>query len=233
MEQYESCEKSLRRAIQLDSKLKGPGRLLEKLLQTRGSGQELADIEAVNRQREKTRDNVIEAGALAKAGDWVACEELCKKILAEDKDNAGAKELMIERALETGRARWAEELARSLIRKMPEQSKWWLRLGAALSRQDQLVEAEEAVQHVLNIDAEKPEALMLLGDIYSKDNRFADALAQYDLVLASSPDRVSALSQKATALKTLGRQAGGHRNLSALYSTGWAICRGGLVIVEP
>ena len=206
LEQYESCEKSLRRAIQLDSKLKGPSRLLEKLLQTRGSAKQLADIETVNRQREKTRDNVMEAGTLAKAGDWVACEELCKKILAEDEDNAGAKELMIERALETGRARWAEELARSLIRKMPEQSKWWLRLGAALSRQDQLVEAEEAVQHVLNIDAEKPEALMLLGDIYSKDNRFADALEQYDLVLANSPDKVSALSQKATALKTLGRQ---------------------------
>ena len=78
--------------------------------------------------------------------------------------------------------------------------------GCALSQQDQLVEAEEAVQHVLQIDAENPEALMILGDIYSKDNRFAQALEQYDLVLLKAPEKVAALSQKATTLKTLGRQ---------------------------
>ena len=206
LEQFAASEKSLRRAMSLDPKLKAPSKLLEKLLQQLGNQEQLADVEAINRRRDEIKNLVLEAKALAKAEDWAACETLCNDILTQDADNVGAKELLIQRALDTGRARWAEALARSLIRKMPERATWWLRLAVALSRQDQLVEAEEAVQHVLQIDAENPEALMILGDIYSKDNRFAQALEQYDLVLLKAPEKVAALSQKATALKTLGRQ---------------------------
>ena len=206
LEQFAASEKSLRRAMSLDPKLKAPSKLLEKLLHQLGNQEQLADVEAINRRRDEIKNLVLEAKALAKAEDWAACETLCNDILAQDADNVGAKELLIQRALDTGRARWAEALARSLIRKMPERATWWLRLAVALSRQDQLVEAEEAVQHVLQIDAENPEALMILGDIYSKDNRFVQALEQYDLVLLKAPEKVAALSQKATALKTLGRQ---------------------------
>ena len=205
-QQFAASEKSLRRAMSLDPKLKAPSKLLEKLLHQLGNQDQLADVEAINRRSDDIKSLVLEAKALAKAEDWDACETLCNDILAQDADNVGAKELMIQRALDTGRARWAEALARSLIRQMPERATWWLRLAVALSRQDQLIEAEKSVQHVLQIDAENPEALMILGDIYSKDNRFEQALEQYDLVLHKTPDKVSALSQKATALKTLGRQ---------------------------
>ena len=206
LKQLGSSEKSLRRALHLDEKLKGPSKLLAKVLQAQGKTELSGDLERVNREADELKIKVVEAGALFRSGDRAASEALCQEVLVEDADNVGAKELMIEHALDSGRARYAEQLARSLIRKMPEGLKWWLRLAAALSRQDQLIEAQKAVEHVLHIDAHKSEARMLLGDIYSKDNRFQEALEQYDLVLEKTPDNVPALSQKATALKTLGRQ---------------------------
>jgi len=206
LEQYHSAEQSLRRALSLDDRLKAPRRLLEKVLLAQGKTDQSAQIAALNRQSEELKNKVIEASSLLKAGDRAGSEKLCQEVLAVDPDNVGAKELMIDHALDSGRARWAEELSRQLIRKMPERLKWWLRLAAALSRQDKIIEAEEAVQHVLNIDSDRSEARMLLGDIFAKDNRFQAALEQYNLVLEKTPDNVVALSQKATVLKTLGEQ---------------------------
>ena len=206
LEQYQSAEQSLRRALSLDDRLKAPRRLLEKVLLAQGKTDQSAQIAALNRQSEELKNKVIEASSLLKAGDRAGSEKLCQEVLAVDPDNVGAKELMIDHALDSGRARWAEELSRQLIRKMPERLKWWLRLAAALSRQDKIIEAEEAVQHVLNIDSDRSEARMLLGDIFAKDNRFQAALEQYNLVLEKTPDNVVALSQKATVLKTLGEQ---------------------------
>ena len=206
LEQYHSAEQSLRRALSLDDRLKAPRRLLEKVLLAQGKTDQSAQIAALNRQSEELKNKVIEASSLLKAGDRAGSEKLCQEVLAVDPDNVGAKELMIDHALDSGRARWAEELSRQLIRKMPERLKWWLRLAAALSRQDKIIEAEEAVQHVLNIDSDRSEARMFLGDIFAKDNRFQAALEQYNLVLEKTPDNVVALSQKATVLKTLGEQ---------------------------
>ena len=206
LQQYQSAEKSLRRALSLDGKLKAPRKLLEKVLLAQGKTDQSAEVEALNRRSDELKDKVVEASRLLKAGDRAASEKLCQEVLAVDRDNVGAKELMIDHALDSGRARWAEEMARQLIRKMPERLKWWLRLAAALSRQDKIIEAQDAVQHVLDIDADKSEARMLLGDIFAKDNRFQEALEQYSLVLDRTPDNVVALSQKATVLKTLGDQ---------------------------
>ena len=47
---------------------------------------------------------------------------------------------------------------------------------------------------------------MLLGSIFARDNRFAEALGQYDAVLQQNPANIAALAQKGSALKTLGRQ---------------------------
>ena len=169
-----------------------------------------AAVDWVNQQHQVLKEKVIEAYRLStdareERGSERA-EALCKEVLEADPEQVGAKEFLINRALESGRARWAEELARSLVRKMPEQAKWWLKLSSALARQDQLVEAQEAVQRVLDIEPHLEEAQMLLGSIFLRDNRFADALGQYDAVLRQSPDNISALAQKGSALKTLGRQ---------------------------
>ena len=53
------------------------------------------------------------------------------------------------------------------------------------------------MQQVLNIEPNLEEAQMLLGSIFVRDNRFADALDQYDAVLLQSPDNITALAQKA------------------------------------
>ena len=211
------AEQSLRRALQLNSALKGASKLLAEVLEKQGKTTQSAVVKQVNQQHQILKEKVFEAyrlstGAAEDKGPERG-ETLCKEVLQADPEHVGAKEFLINRALETGRARWAEELARSLVRKMPEQSKWWLKLSSALARQDQLVEAQEAVQQVLSIEPDLEEARMLLGSIFVRDNRFADALSQYDAVLQQNPNNIAALAQKGSALKTLGRQ---HESIQSL-----------------
>ena len=211
------AEQSLRRALQLNSALKGASKLLAEVLEKQGKTTQSAVVKQVNQQHQILKEKVVEAyrlstGAAEDKGPERG-ETLCKEVLQADPEHVGAKEFLINRALETGRARWAEELSRSLVRKMPEQSKWWLKLSSALARQDQLVEAQEAVQQVLSIEPDLEEARMLLGSIFVRDNRFADALSQYDAVLQQNPNNIAALAQKGSALKTLGRQ---HESIQCL-----------------
>jgi len=211
------AEQSLRRALQLNSALKGASKLLAEVLEKQGKTTQSAVVKQVNQQHQILKEKVFEAyrlstGAAEDKGPERG-ETLCKEVLQADPEHVGAKEFLINRALETGRARWAEELSRSLVRKMPEQSKWWLKLSSALARQDQLVEAQEAVQQVLSIEPDLEEARMLLGSIFVRDNRFADALSQYDAVLQQNPNNIAALAQKGSALKTLGRQ---HESIQCL-----------------
>ena len=209
LESYPSAEQSLRRALQLNGSLKVANKLLAEVLEKQGKTAQSAAVERVNQQHQILKNKVVEAYRLSSEADGIGndrAEALCREVLQADPEHVGAKEFLINRALETGRARWAEELARSLVRKMPEQSKWWLKLSSSLARQDQLVEAQEAVQQVLAIEPDLEEAQMLLGSIFARDNRFADALGQYDAVLQIKPDNIAALAQKGSALKTLGRQ---------------------------
>ena len=210
LEKYSLAEQSLRRALQLNATLKGASKLLAEVLEKQGKTTQSAVVKQVNQQHQILKEKVVEAyrlstGATEDKGPERG-ENLCKEVLQVDPEHVGAKEFLINRALETGRARWAEELSRSLVRKMPEQSKWWLKLSSALARQDQLVDAQEAVQQVLSIEPDLEEARMLLGSIFVRDNRFADALSQYDAVLQHNPNNIAALAQKGSALKTLGRQ---------------------------
>lgn len=206
LKNYGAAEVSLRQALVLDGKLKGPSNLLALVLKQLGKADQSKALDSINEQRAALKEKVHEAYRLAVAGDVATAERQCREVLKADPDNAAAKEFLIERALDSGRARWAEELARSLTRQMPERPKWWLKLATALSRQDQVAEAQEAAQQALRIDPDKTEGRMLLGSIFSKDNHFPEALEQYDLVLRQSPDYVPALSQKATVLKTFGQQ---------------------------
>ena len=207
LENYPSSEQSLKRALKLNPSLKVANKLLAQVLEQQGKVNQSAAVQQVNQQHQLLKNKVVEAYRLASEDkEPDRAETLCKEVLQADAEHVGAKEFLINRALETGRARWAEELARSLVRKMPEQSKWWLKLSSALARQDQLVEAQEAVRQVLTVEPELEEAQMLLGSIFARDNRFAEALGQYDAVLQQSPDHIAALAQKGSALKTLGRQ---------------------------
>ena len=213
LKNYVSAEQSLKRAVKLNPTLKAANKLLVEVLEKQGKNTQSAVAEQVVQRHQLLKNKVAEAYKLAsgvsesspgKAAE--SAEALCREVLQADPEHVGAKEFLINRALETGRARWAEELARSLVRKMPEQSKWWLKLSSSLARQDQLLEAQEAVQQVLDIEPNLEEAQMLLGSIFARDNRFADALGQYGAVLKQNPENIAALAQKGSALKTLGRQ---------------------------
>ena len=160
----------------------------------------------INQRRRALKADLAKAMALMKQDKPEEAEKICLAVLDKDPNNVGAKELLINRAMETNRGRWAEQLSCSLVRQMPENPKWWLRLATAQSRQDKLEESEESVKRSLEIDPTQIEALMLLGGIYSRNNQFDQALQKFEEILNSQPDHIPAISQRATILKTLGRQ---------------------------
>ena len=205
-ERFSEAEQYLKQALKIDPKLKAARNLLERVLAESGKSDEQAHHAEINQQRQQLKKDVIKAVALVKEGKAEEAEKLCRMVLDKDPTNIGAKEILINQAIETNRATWAERLARGLVQQMPEKPKWWLKLATALSRQDKLEESEESVKRSLEIDPDQVEARMLLGSIYSKNNQFDDALEQYNVVLEKQPENVAAISQQATTLKTLGRQ---------------------------
>lgn len=196
----------LRRALDLKPQLKAASNLLEQALATLNRDDEAAQLQQRNQQRRALRDEVVAAGKLLRAGDGAGAEKICQQILQQDPHNFAARELLINRAVETNRAQWGEQIARSMIAEMPENARWWLSLAHTQSRQDKLEEAEQSAKRALEIDTQSVEGWMVLGGIYAKDNRFDESLDQYQKVLSHKPDHVRAMSQQATLLKTLGKQ---------------------------
>jgi len=203
---FAEAELALKKALSIDPGLKAGRNLLEQLLEKMGKEEESTHHAEINQKRKNLKKDVIEASKLFAEDKGKEAEKICLEVLKIDPANIGAKELLINHAMDTNRGRWAEQLAGSLTEQMPENPKWWLKLASALSRQDKLEQSEQAVKRSLEINPEQIEARMLLGSIYSKNNQFEESLEQYNLILDSHPDYVAAISQKATALKTLGRQ---------------------------
>ena len=205
-QQFAQAEKSLKRAIEIDPGLKSARNLLERVLAEIGKLDEQAHHAEINQRRRALKAELANAVALMKQDKAEEAEKICLSVLKTDPNSVGAKELLINRAMDTNRASWAEQLSRSLVQQMPENPKWWLRLATAQSRQDKLEDSEESVKRSLEIDPAQSEARMLLGGIYSKNNQFEAGLEQFDLILDKQPNHIPAISQRATILKTLGRQ---------------------------
>lgn len=206
-----AAEVSLRRALTINPKLGSAARELQSLLSELGDSAAAAAIAAQQRSRSARAQTLRELRPLladsASSSDQQRGEQLAIAALQADPVNQALALLLYKRAIATNRASWAEQIAGRLTVELPELGRWWLHLATALSRQDKLEAAEQACQRALEITPEWPEALMLLGSLATKDNRFAVALGHFNAVLAQHSDHVAALSQRATALKTLGRSS--------------------------
>ena len=109
------AEQSLRRALQLNATLKAASKLLAEVLEKQGKTTQSAAVKQVNQQHQILKEKVVEAyrlchGEATRRKGPERGEALCKEVLQVDPEHVGAKEFLINRALETGRARWAEEL---------------------------------------------------------------------------------------------------------------------------
>ena len=109
LEKYPLAEQSLRRALQLNSSLKAANKLLAEVLKQQGKTTQSAAVDWVNQQHQVLKEKVIEAYRLStdareERGSERA-EALCKEVLEADPEQVGAKEFLINRALESGRAR--------------------------------------------------------------------------------------------------------------------------------
>jgi len=205
------AERCLRRALSINPKLGSAAKTLQSLLRARGEeseAQQLAEqLPSRSRRAAQLREIRPLLAANASPDDQRRGEQLALAAMEHDPLNPALAQLLFNRAIATNRAHWAEQIAGRFTVALPENKRWWLHLATALSRQDLLEPAAQACRRALEIEPDWREALMLLGQLASKDNDFATALDYFDRVIDHSPDFVAALSQRATALKTLGRSS--------------------------
>jgi len=203
------AEQHYRRALAINPKLGAAARPLRNLLELRGETQAAEALAVALPNRRQRAATLRELRPLlsdnANRTDQQRGEQLALAAIQADPLNQSLAALLFKRALATNRASWAEQIAGRFTTALPEIARWWLHLATALSRQDKLERASEACRRALEIKADWPEALMLLGHLASKDNQFDRALSYFDQVLKLDDKHVAARSQRATALKTLGR----------------------------
>ena len=119
-QQFAQAEKSLKRAIEIDPGLKSARNLLERVLAEIGKLDEQAHHAEINQRRRALKAELANAVALMKQDKAEEAEKICLSVLKTDPNSVGAKELLINRAMDTNRASWAEQLSRSLVQQMPE-----------------------------------------------------------------------------------------------------------------
>ena len=197
---------SLKKALSLDAKLKSINGLLSEIMTELGSYDEQKYFSEESSRSKKLNLQVKEAADLMVQGASQDAENLCRKVLNENPGHLRAKMLLANIAFESNRYDMAEKLFVAITRVVPEDSLWWIKYASTLSRQDRLEEAENIIVKALEIGDLNNQAKMILAGVYVKDNRFEEALVLCDEVLDSEPSNTEVRSQRATMLKTLGRQ---------------------------
>ena len=74
-------------------------------------------------------------------------------------------------------------------------------------REGAVAEAEKRYLEILADDPGHADTRQMLGVLRMEQDRFEDALEQFDIILRSNPGAIQALMQKGFALRALGRKA--------------------------
>lgn len=154
---------------------------------------------------------------LERQGDVVASEMAYLQALGGDPGNTDWRE-GLSRIYMAGRQYGrAESLVRNLIREQPAEKRFWLALASVLIAEDKKVEATVLLETAAGAGVAGTDELLLLGDLYTEQHLAAEAVATYQKVLATAPDRGEAkLIQYARALIAVGELPEAERALAAI-----------------
>jgi predicted TPR repeat methyltransferase len=101
----------------------------------------------------------------------------------------------------------AELRLREALRLAPTQGAVLTNLAIVLAQQNKRAEARGFAEQAVAIDPKNIEALLVLADCHLHDERFMEALAACDRILALEPDLAEIHSNRGLALERLGRPA--------------------------
>ncbi len=150
---------------------------------------------------------LLKAEAALHDGDMRSAEEVLKKLLAEDPDNANALRLLGNIALEANRFKAAQRMLQRAVELAPRMVLAWNDLANLYMKQDRYEQALEATQQAIAVDTRMAHSYVMQGNILTKAQRHEESLAAYQQALEISPANAGALSGMGHVLKTIGRQA--------------------------
>lgn len=101
----------------------------------------------------------------------------------------------------------AELRLREALRLAPTQGAVLTNLAIVLVQQNKRAEARDYAEKAVGLDAESIEALLVLADCHLHDERFTEAIAACDRILALEPGLAEIHNNRALALERLGRHA--------------------------
>jgi tetratricopeptide (TPR) repeat protein len=134
-------------------------------------------------------------------------DELCRRVLSAEPDNAEASHLLGLIAHQSGRLSEAIDHLRRAVALAPGQSLYHANLGEMCRLAGRTEEAIAAGRRALALTPDYPEALSNLGIALFEQDRFEEALALYERAVELKPDFVQAHSNRGNALQRLLRFA--------------------------
>ncbi|HVN44287.1 MAG TPA: tetratricopeptide repeat protein [Steroidobacteraceae bacterium] len=159
-----------------------------------------------NPQSGKVASQAMLRAALAYSrGAWAEAEQWCRQILAAQKDDFDALNLLGIIAVQTQRLDEAARLLRRAVAVHPRQATAHNNYGNVLRELKRYDDAVHSYGRALKIKPDYAEALNNRGTALQQLQRLEEALASYDQALKIKPDYAEALSNRGTVLKELRR----------------------------
>ncbi|MDR3464788.1 MAG: tetratricopeptide repeat protein [Xanthobacteraceae bacterium] len=134
-------------------------------------------------------------------------DELCRRVLAAEPDNAEAAHALGIIAHQSGKLPEAIDHLHRAIAIKPDVALYHANLGEMCRLAGRIDDAIAAGRRALVIEPDYPGALSNLGIALFEQNRFEEALALYERAVALKPDFVQAHSNRGNALQRLKRFA--------------------------
>jgi tetratricopeptide (TPR) repeat protein len=136
------------------------------------------------------------------AGRLVAAEDLCRRILAVDPENAAALHVIGIIAYRAGNIPAAIEYVRRATEAEPGAALYWCNLCELCRLGGRLDDALAAGRRALALRSDYPEALNNLGIVYFEREEYEVAAAHYRRALALAPSYAEAHSNLGNVLRT-------------------------------
>lgn len=152
------------------------------------------------------RKELFMAAQHQQEGEFGKAEAICRNILRRDPRNVNATRMLGTLARDLGRPRLAARMLRNAVNLAPDFFGARMDLARALIEIEELDDCEGILQEAIRQKPELPHPYSLLGNLYTKQGRFDEAVEVYKVALGKQPNHGPSLAAMGHALKTIGRQ---------------------------
>ena len=152
------------------------------------------------------RRELVMAAQHQQDGEFGKAEAICRNILRRDPRNVNATRMLGTLARDLGKPRLAARMLRNAVNLAPDFFGARMDLARALIEIDELDDCEGVLQEAIRQKPELPHPYSLLGNLYTKQGRFEEAVEVYKVALDKQPNHGPSLAAMGHALKTIGRQ---------------------------